>query len=232
MQLYILKGQEKVGPLELQEVRDLLNDGKLVLSDQAWHEGSENWAPLSEIPGVIDQPKATIVTKPVIQKTMGPAPTQPMSSIGRDVKNLKANTTTTATEVRAFLSEMQGKSPREMLGIIAQSNLGSSLVHSAAIIGTLLAGFTVLAIASADDLKEQQEETTGDAPTHLNDLPDHNKSPDNEANTQESINDDNRTPEEKAAEKMGVDKAKKGQPKEVNPFGNKPGGDILGEFDK
>ena len=232
MQLYILKNQEKLGPLELEEVRDLLNSGKLVLTDQAWHEGAENWAPLSEIPGVIIQPKAAAVPKPVIQKTIGPAPTQPMSSMGRDVKNLKANTSTTATEVRAFLTEMHGKSPREMLGIIAQSNLTSSLLHSTAIIGTLLAGFTVLAIALEDKPEEQQEEITGDTPTHLNNPHGNDGKPDSIDMAQESVMDDNRTSQEVAAEKMGVDKTKKGQPKEVNPFGNKPGGDILGEIDK
>ena len=225
MQIYILKNKKKLGPLELEEVRALLANGKLVKSDRAWHEGAEHWVPLSSIPEAMSQPKATTAAKPSIQKTSRPAPTQPMSSVGRDVKNLKANTSTTTAEVRSFLKEMQGKSPREMLGVIAQSSLFTSLLHSTAIICALLFGFTGLVIALED------EQVPGATKAAQPNIETEAKEKDN-AKTLESEKDDNRTSEEKAAEKMGVDKTKKGQPKEVNPFGNKPGDDILGEIDK
>ena len=222
MQLYILKNEEKIGPLELEEVRALLADGKLVPSDRAWHEGAKHWIPLSSI-GAVTQRKTPTASKPSIQKTIGATPTQPMSSIRRDVKNLKVNTSSTAAEVRAFLTEMQGKSPREMLGVIAQSSLMSSLVHSTAIIFILLAGFTGLSFA----LEEEQPEPVAKQTPKSN-----KKSEADNNEEQESAKDDNRTSEENAAQKMGVDKAKKGQPKDVNPFGSKPGDDILGEIDK
>ena len=219
MQLYILKNEEKIGPLEAEEVRALLSDGKLTLSDKAWYEGAKSWVPLSSI-GAVTQRKATTAAKPSIQKTPVTTPAQPMSSIRSDVKNLKANTSSTAAEVRAFLTEMQGKSPREMLGVIAQSSLMSSLLHSTAIIFILLAGFTGLAFA----LEEEQPKPVAEETPKLNK---ESESDNNEE--QESTKDDNRTSEENAAQKMGVDQVKKGQPKDVNPFGDKPGDDILGD---
>jgi len=219
MQLYILKNEEKIGPLEAEEVRALLSDGKLILSDKAWYEGAKSWVPLSSI-SAVTQRKTTTAAKPSIQKTPVTTSAQPMSSIRRDVKNLKANTSSTAAEVRAFLTEMQGKSPREMLGVIAQSNLMSSLLHSTAIIFILLAGFTGLAFA----LEEEQPKPVAEETPKSN-----KESESNNNEEQESTKDDNGTSEENAAQKMGVDQIKKGQPNEVNPFGDKPGDDILGD---
>ncbi|MBL68553.1 MAG: hypothetical protein CMO74_15220 [Verrucomicrobiales bacterium] len=220
MQLYVLKNNEKLGPLELEEVRNLLATGSLNPADQAWHEGAENWAPLSDIPGAMKKSKGA---KADVRKPRASEPAQPMSSVARDVKNLKANTSTTTAEIRAFLAEMQGKSPREMLGVIAQSSLVSSLALSTVIITLLLAGFTGLAFAIGDDpsppsIKAKKQEPQPE--------------PNPKAGAKAPPKMDTRTLEEKAAKAMGVDKAKKGQPKEVNPFGSKPGGDdILGEID-
>ncbi len=55
---------------------------------------------------------------------------QPMASAKADLKKLRHNTSATADELRAFLAEMRGKSPREMLGTVATSDLGKSLIQA------------------------------------------------------------------------------------------------------
>jgi len=150
MQLYVLKNGDEMGPLELDEVRALLADGRLAPTDQAWHEGAKSWAPLSTIPEAMAEPKAQTATVKVERAAPVKETARPMASASRDLKNLKANTASTAGELSGFMAEMRGSSPREMLGAIAQSNLMRSLLVSIAIIAFLLTAFTGLAFLFAE----------------------------------------------------------------------------------
>jgi hypothetical protein len=58
-----------------------------------------------------------------------PSDVQPISYAG-DFRKLKRNTQATAAEIRAFLAQMRGKSPSEMLGILTASNLFRSTVQA------------------------------------------------------------------------------------------------------
>ncbi len=49
-----------------------------------------------------------------------------------------------AAELREFLAQMRGKSPKEMLGAIASSNLAQSTLAATAAISAAIAIFTVL----------------------------------------------------------------------------------------
>lgn len=226
MELYISKNDEKLGPLGIEEVQTLLSDGKLDNSDLAWHGGISNWTPLSDIPEISGQSTGVTLTKPVINVDgkSAPAQTKPMASLSRDFGNLKRNTSSTAVEVRSFLAEMQGKSPREMLGVIAQSDLVSSLLVSTAIICFLLAAFTGLAFAMGEEKSQPTPKAAESKPA---------KTP--LQGTGEIIppdgNTDNSTPEEKAAKAMKVDQTKKGDPKEPDLFdGKNSGDDILNDL--
>ena len=221
MELYISKNDEKLGPLDLEEVQALLADGELDPSDLAWHEGSSKWTPLSDIPEVSGQPKASSKVSSVnVGHKSAPAQTKPMASLSRDISNLKTNTSATTTEIRSFLAEMQGKSPREMLGVIAQSNLVSSLLVSTAIICFLLVAFTGLAFAMGND--KVQPTAKSAKPTPVNRPA---KKTDDKAST--TGNTDNSTPEEKAAKAMKVDQTNDGNPKEPNLFDGKNSGDDI-----
>jgi len=142
------------------------------------------------------------------------AQTKPMASLSRDIKNLKSNSSSTAAEVRSFLAEMQGKSPREMLGVIAQSDLVSSLLASTAIICFLLVAFTGLAFAMSEEEAQPTATSTGPAPANQ---------PAEETNGKAPIgsNTDNSTPAEKAAKALKVDRINKGDPKDPNVFDGK-----------
>ena len=228
MELYISKNDEKLGPLGIEEVQTLLSDGKLDSSDLAWHGGISNWTPLSDIPEISDQSTGVTLTKPVINVDgkSAPAQTKPMASLSRDFGNLKRNTSSTAVEVRSFLAEMQGKSPREMLGVIAQSDLVGSLLVSTAIICFLLVAFTGIAFALTDDEAQPTAASTGPAPENQPAQETNGRAPTTGTT-------DNSTPEEKAAKAMKVDQTKKGDPKELDLFdGKNSGDDILDDLKK
>lgn len=69
---------------------------------------------------------------------------QPQLNFGGDLRKLRANTSATVDEVRAFLKEMRGKSPKEMLGVVASSTLVKSTLQAAVVtlVGILL--FTIV----------------------------------------------------------------------------------------
>ncbi len=221
MELYISKNDEKLGPLKREEVQALLADGRLDPTDLAWHGSISNWTPLMDIPEISGQPEASSGVSAInVDRKSDSAQTKPMASLSRDIRNLKSNTSSTAAEVRSFLAEMQGKSPREMLGVIAQSNLASSLLLSTAIICFLLAAFTGLAFAMGDDRAQPTAKSTGPSPANQ---------PAEETNGKAPIgsNTDNSTPAEKAAKALKVDQEKKGDPKEPNLFNGKNSGDDI-----
>ena len=48
MQIFITRGQDSSGPFTVEEVRNCVNQGTLLPDDLAYHEGLEDWIPLSE----------------------------------------------------------------------------------------------------------------------------------------------------------------------------------------
>ncbi len=226
MELYISKNDEKLGPLKREEVQALLADGRLDPSDLAWHGGISNWTPLSDIPKISGQPAEASSDASAINvdRKSDSAQTKPMASLSRDIRNLKSNTSSTATEVRSFLAEMQGKSPREMLGVIAQSNLVSSLLVSTAIICFLLAAFTGLAFAMGEEKSQPTSKAAKSTPAKTPAQGTDDKTP-------PTGKTDNSTPEEKAAKALTVDQEKNGDPKEPKLFdGENSGDDILNDL--
>ena len=51
MQIYIARGDQKLGPFPEQEVRAKLQTGEFSPGDLAWAEGSPNWVSLSSLLG-------------------------------------------------------------------------------------------------------------------------------------------------------------------------------------
>lgn len=64
--------------------------------------------------------------------------------IVRDMKRLKEDGAASVSELREFLARMHGKSPQEMLGVVAQSGLAVSMLISAAGCVLLLLAFTLI----------------------------------------------------------------------------------------
>ena len=74
-----------------------------------------------------------------------------MASTKADLRELRSNSQATVQEIQAFLRELKGKSPQEMLGTVASNSLFRSLVISTGIIvgGILL--FTAIPYFTADE---------------------------------------------------------------------------------
>jgi len=194
--------------LDVEEVRALLVEGKLNPDTDAWVEGTEDWVPLSTISGL----------KPSLGARAGKSGSghsvEQMASVKGDFKNLKANSAVTAGELRQFLSEMRGQTPKEMLGSIAQSSLVRSVAISTACICSLLLALTVIAygvrvLDSDDSGKEKTAVTPGNIPPPATNVI--------VAGPSVGTND-----------VLGVNQSKQGKPKETNPFDTK--GDLLNDI--
>lgn len=67
----------------------------------------------------------------------------PMASPARDVRKLKQNSAAAAGELKEFLAKIQGKSPKEMLGVVASSGLAKGLVQATIAMGVLILVLTI-----------------------------------------------------------------------------------------
>ena len=76
-----------------------------------------------------------------------------MASSKADLRELRDKSRATVGEIQAFLRELKGKSPQEMLGVVAVSNLFRSLVLSTGLVvgGILL--FTAIPYFMGSDEK-------------------------------------------------------------------------------
>ena len=208
MKIHVHHEGEKLGPLAVDEVRALLAEGKLDVDANAWVEGTEDWVPLAEI----------LVLKPSLGtqsgKSDGGHPVDPMASVKGDLKNLKANSAATAGELRQFLSEMRGQTPKEMLGSIAQSSLVRSVTLSAVAIFALLLAVSTIVYAVRDKNPEEikKKETAETSPNKTGSATNAIV-----AGTPTGTND-----------VLGINQSKPGKPKEMNPFDTK--GDLLDDI--
>ena len=129
MSIYISRNKEKFGPYTLEDIQSLITQGVLSEMDYAWTEGATEWAPLGKVEGLdfsaepekVNLDEALKLARQ--RQDQAPGGVQPMASLGRDFKNLSRNVSATAGELREFLTQMKGKGPKEMLGLVAQSTL-------------------------------------------------------------------------------------------------------------
>jgi len=63
--------------------------------------------------------------------------------MARDVSRLKSEGAATAAELREFLGQMRGRSPQEMIGLVAASSLTRSILLATFLTALLLAALTI-----------------------------------------------------------------------------------------
>jgi hypothetical protein len=151
MSIYITRNKEKFGPYSIEDVQSLVDDNIVSEMDFAWAEGEPEWVPLKKIAGLdFTREKKQVNLDEALKKarrrqeedhTVG---VKPMASMGRDIKKLKENISFTATDLTRFLGEMKGKSPKEMLGLVAQSTLFKGMVTSTLFFVAIILVFTVI----------------------------------------------------------------------------------------
>jgi len=76
-----------------------------------------------------------------------------MASSKADLRELRDNSRATVGEIQAFLRALKGKSPQEMLGVVAQSGLFRSLVLSTALVAGGILLFTAIPYFMGGDEK-------------------------------------------------------------------------------
>jgi hypothetical protein len=74
-------------------------------------------------------------------------PKRPLGGVGGDLKRLKSEGAASAAELREFLGNMQGRSPQEVLGLVARSGLTRSIVLATILFAIVLAALTVIPYA-------------------------------------------------------------------------------------
>ena len=79
---------------------------------------------------------------------------KPIASPKRDLKQLGKNSKAVVGELREFLANLQGKSPKEMMGAVAESNLVQSLL-----ISTLAMAILIFALSAIPYHFKQKAET-------------------------------------------------------------------------
>ena len=208
MKIHVHHEGKEIGPLDVEEVRALLEEGKLKPDTDAWVEGTADWVPLAEITAL----KPSLGAKGV--KSGAGHSVKPMASVKGDLKNLKANSAVTAGELRQFLSEMRGQTPKEMLGSIAQSSLVRSVAISTACICSLLLGLSGIAygvrVMNPDAPSKEKAAV----------VPVNQPAPATNAIAAGSPTGTN--------DVLGINQTKQGKPKEKNPFDTK--GDLLDDI--
>ncbi len=137
----------------------------------------------------------------------------PTVSLASDLKKIRRNTTASSHEIREFLAQMRGKSPQEMLGMLASSNLVKCTAHAGvgwlAIIVVFTMGPWLWGMVSSESPR-----TANPAPAAANSAP---------AATVESKPAEptpvEPAPPTKAAEKLGIGETKEAPPNK-NPLEN------------
>lgn len=86
-----------------------------------------------------------------------------MASTKADLRELRSNSQASVQEIQAFLRELKGKSPQEMLGAVASNSLVRSLILSTAIVAGALVLFTAIPYFTAD--KNPAEPVAENVPT-------------------------------------------------------------------
>lgn len=142
---------------------------------------------------------------------------KPITSPKRDLKQLSANSQATVGELRDFLATLKGKSPKDMMGAVADSKLAKSLFQATGIMFLLLVALTAYPYAlkedaSANESEENPSSERGDAPA---------KQPEQtEKQSNLDAAEKPTSPEQDTADKLGIGDEKASDPN-ANPLDSK-----------
>lgn len=82
-----------------------------------------------------------------------------MTSPKADLRELRDNSRATVQEIQSFLRELKGKGPKEMLGVVAASNLFRSIIISTSLVAGAILLFTAIPYFAGDDEKKARTQT-------------------------------------------------------------------------
>lgn len=87
-----------------------------------------------------------------------------LASTKADLRELRANSGATVQELREFLKELKGRSPQEMLGIVASSQLIRAVILSTILVTATILALTAVPYFLGDDPAPETEEATAATP--------------------------------------------------------------------
>jgi hypothetical protein len=79
------------------------------------------------------------------------------SGVAGDIQRLKTSTAETSEELREFLASLRGRSPQEVMGVVAQSNLVNSILLATVISVALLLLLTAIPYALKDSTAREPD---------------------------------------------------------------------------
>ncbi|HJM62532.1 MAG: hypothetical protein CMN05_12485 [Roseibacillus sp.] len=97
-----------------------------------------------------------------IQPESSEDPPQPMANPKSELRNLRNSSSATVAELKSFLKQLQGRSPQEMLGIVAASQLFRAICISTIIV--LAGGLILTAIPFAAGAGKPRKEAPSGKP--------------------------------------------------------------------
>jgi len=227
MSIYILKNGNEIGPLAISEIQALLDANCINEQQKIRFEDGRHGTVRSLDEIRLTKPKQSTSINPETRE-LGNAP---MSSISRDVKNIKKNTSNVANELHKFLGDIRGKSPTEMLGAFAKSNLVQSGITAVIILLCILIITTIIPFALKNN-KSSKQKITIKTPviTSATNIPQRaiTTSIANSSGNNKKVKTATK-PKKTVAETLGIGESKKGDPSEPNPFEST--GDLLQELE-
>jgi hypothetical protein len=141
-----------------------------------------------------------------------------MASTKADFRELKANSNATVQELQEFLRDLKGKSPQEMLGVVASSQLFRATIFSIILVTIAIFALTAIPYFLGEKQTTEVEPPMATAPTEPASVPD---------KTQAAPADT--TKEKEPLAPLGVNE-KKTAPANVNPLDD-DGGNFLKDLE-
>lgn len=87
-----------------------------------------------------------------------------LASTKADLRELRANSGATVRELREFLTELKGRPPQEMLGLVASSQLIRAVILATILVASILLALTAIPYYLGDDPAPGTAETTAASP--------------------------------------------------------------------
>ena len=126
----------------------------------------------------------------------------PVAGIAKDIRRLKTDGAASANELRQFIGQLKGRSPQEVMGAVAQSDLFRSIILAAAGCTVLMVVLTIIPYL----LRDTSSTTTAQPATEVDTTPAEEASATGE--TTSPLADGTGQPDlQRAAAAMGIDDA-------------------------
>lgn len=132
-----------------------------------------------------------------------------MMSPKGDLKRMSKNSQAVVGELREFLANLKGKSPKEMMGSVADSNLAKSMFTATLLMAALLVALTAIPYAMKQG-EEQAKATDGSTPSEAKETTQKKKAASDQPDPppdKESI-----TPEQAIADQLEIGETKNADP--------------------